>query len=159
EAMRHVLRVAASLDSMVVGEPQILGQTKDAYRAAVECGASGPILDRLYQRAFATAKRVRSDTRIAEGPTSVARVAVSLARPIFEDLSGKRALLIGAGEMAELALDALRQTGIASLAVANRSAERAAQLAVAFGATAHGLDELPRLLAESDVVLTSIGAE
>jgi glutamyl-tRNA reductase len=159
EAMRHVLRVAASLDSMVVGEPQILGQAKDAYRAAVECGAAGPILDRLYQRAFATAKRVRTHTRIAEGPTSVARVAVSLARQIFEDLSGKRALLIGAGEMAELALEALHQAGVASLAVANRSAERAAQLAVAFGATAHGLDELPRLLGESDVVLTSIGAD
>jgi glutamyl-tRNA reductase len=159
EALRHVLRVCSSLDSMVVGEPQILGQAKDAYRAAVECGASGPILDRLYQRAFATAKRVRTDTRIAEGPTSVARVAVSLAHQIFEDLSGKRVLLIGAGEMAELALDSLRQAGVASLAVANRSAERAAQIAVAFGATAHGLDELPRLLVESDVVLTSIGAE
>src|SRR5262249_10147195 len=103
EAMRHVMRVAAALDSMVVGEPQILGQIKDAYRAAVESGASGPILDRLYQRAFATAKRVRTDTRIAEGPLSVARVAVALARQIFEDMTGKHALLIGAGEMAELA--------------------------------------------------------
>ncbi|HXK25769.1 MAG TPA: glutamyl-tRNA reductase [Myxococcota bacterium] len=159
EAMRHVMRVAAALDSMVVGEPQILGQIKDAYRAAVECGASGPILDRLYQRAFATAKRVRTDTRIAEGPLSVARVAVALARQIFEDMTGKHALLIGAGEMAELALGALRDAGLASLAIANRSAERAAQLAVAYGATAHGLDELPRLLAESDVVLTSIGGD
>jgi glutamyl-tRNA reductase len=159
EAMRHVMRVASALDSMVVGEPQILGQTKEAYRAAVECGACGPILDRLFQRAFATAKRVRTDTRIAEGSLSVARVAVSLAHQIFEDVSGKRVLLIGAGEMAELALGALREAGVASLAVANRSAERAAQLAVAYGATAHGLDELPRLLAESDVVLTSIGGE
>lgn len=159
EAMRHVLRVASALDSMVVGEPQILGQTKDAYRAAVECGASGPILDRLYQRAFATAKRVRTDTRIAEGSISVARVAVALARQIFEDVAGKHALLVGAGEMAELALAALRDAGLASVAVANRTAERAAQLAVAYGATAHGLDELPRLLAESDVVLTSIGGD
>ena len=159
EAMRHVMRVAAALDSMVVGEPQILGQAKDAYRAAVECGASGPILDRLFQRAFATAKRVRTDTRIAEGPLSVARVAVALARQIFEDMTGKRALLVGAGEMAELALQALRDAGLASLAVANRSAERAAQLAVAYGATAHGLDELPQLLVESDVVLTSIGGD
>jgi glutamyl-tRNA reductase len=159
EAMRHVFRVASALDSMVVGEPQILGQVKDAYRAAVECGASGPILDRLYQRAFATAKRVRSDTRVAEGSTSVARVAVALARQIFEDMSGKHALLIGAGEMAELALTALRDAGVAAVAVANRSAERAAQLAVAHGATAHGLDELPRLLADSDVVLTSIGGD
>lgn len=157
EAMRHVLRVASALDSMVVGEPQILGQTKEAYRASVECGASGPILDRLFQRAFATAKRVRTDTRIAEGPVSVARVAVRLAQQIFEDFHGKHAVLVGAGEMIELALAALRDEGLESIAVANRTAERAAQLAVQFGATAHGLDELPRLLAGADVVLTSIG--
>jgi glutamyl-tRNA reductase len=157
EAMRHVLRVASALDSMVVGEPQILGQTKDAYRRAVESGASGPILDRLFQRAFATAKRVRTDTRIAEGPTSVARVAVGLARQIFEDFQGKRALLIGAGEMIELALEALRKEGLESVRVANRTAERAAELAVRFDASAHGLDELPALLADADVVLTSIG--
>lgn len=157
EAMRHVLRVASALDSMVVGEPQILGQTKDAYRQAVECGASGPILDRLFQRAFATAKRVRNDTAIAEGPTSVSRVAVNLARQIFEDFHDKRGLLVGAGEMVELALAALREEGLESIAVANRTAERAGSLAVRFGATAHGLDQLPRLLADSDVVLTSIG--
>jgi glutamyl-tRNA reductase len=157
EAVRHVLRVASALDSMVVGEPQILGQTKEAYRAAVECGASGPILDRLFQRAFATAKRVRSDTRIAEGPVSVARVAVGLAHQIFEDFRGKHALLIGAGEMVELSLAALRGEGLESIAVANRTAERASALAVQFGATAHGLDELPALLAVADVVLTSIG--
>jgi glutamyl-tRNA reductase len=157
EAMRHVLRVASALDSMVVGEPQILGQTKEAYRTAVESGASGPILDRLFQHAFATAKRVRTHTRIAEGPTSVARVAVGLARQIFEDLGGKRALMIGAGEMIELALEALRKEGLESIRVANRTAERAAELAVRFDATAHGLDELPALLADADVVLTSIG--
>ena len=97
DAMRHVLRVASSLDSMVVGEPQILGQAKDAYRAAVECGAAGPILGRLFQHAFATAKRVRSETRIAERPVSVARVAVDLAAQIFESFSEKRALLVGRG--------------------------------------------------------------
>ena len=157
DAMRHVFRVAAALDSMVVGEPQILGQTKDAYRAAVECGASGPILDRLFQRAFSTAKRVRNDTRIAEGSISVARIAVQLAQQIFEDLDGKRALMIGAGEMIELAVGALRDEGLESVAVANRTAERAAALAVRYGATAHGLDELPALLADADMVLTSIG--
>jgi glutamyl-tRNA reductase len=157
EAMRHVLRVASALDSMVVGEPQILGQTKQAYRSAVESGASGPILDRLFQHAFATAKRVRTDTRIAEGPTSVARVAVGLARQIFEDLRGKHALMIGAGEMIELALEALRKEGLESIRVANRTAERAAELAVRFDASAHGLGELPNLLADADVVLTSIG--
>jgi len=159
DAMRHVLRVTSALDSMVVGEPQILGQTKEAYRAAVECGASGPILDRLFQRAFATAKRVRNDTRIAEGSVSVARVAVSLARQIFEELEDKRALLVGAGEMIEMALAALRDNGLQRAAVANRTAERAARLAVEFGATAHGLDELPALLVESDVVLTCIGGD
>jgi len=159
EAMRHVLRVASALDSMVIGEPQILGQTKAAYRTAVDCGASGPILDRLFQRAFATAKRVRNDTRIAEGPVSVARVAVRLARQIFEDLGDKRALLIGAGEMIEMALSALREAGLQRAAVANRTAERAGRLAVGFGASAHGLDELPRLLPESDVVLTCIGGD
>lgn len=158
DAMRHVFRVASALDSMVVGEPQILGQTKEAYRAAVECGASGPILGRLFQRAFATAKRVRTETAIAERPVSVARVAVNLARHIFEDFSDKRALLIGAGEMIELALQALRDAGLDAVSVANRTAERASQLATRFGATAHGLDELPALLADADVVLTSIGA-
>jgi glutamyl-tRNA reductase len=157
EAVRHVLRVASALDSMVVGEPQILGQAKDAYRQAVECGTSGPILDRLFQRAFATAKRVRSDTRVAEGPVSVARVAVGLASQIFEDLRDKHALLIGAGEMVEMALSALRDAGLEEVSVANRTAERAGALAAQYGAAAHGLEDLPELLARADVVLTSIG--
>ena len=157
DAMRHVFRVASALDSMVVGEPQILGQTKDAYRSAVEGGASGPILGRLFQHAFSVAKRVRSETRIAERPVSVARVAVGLAAQIFEEFSEKRALLVGAGEMIELALGAMRDAGLESVCVANRTAERAQHLAVQFGATAHGLDELPTLLRDADVVLTSIG--
>jgi len=159
EAMRHLLRVASALDSMVMGEPQILGQTKDAYRAAVTCGASGPILDRLFQRAFSTAKRVRSETRLAERPTSVARVAARLAGQIFEDFSEKQALMVGAGEMIELALAALRDRGLDRLAVANRSAERASALAVQYGGSAHGLDELPALLAEADMVLTCIALD
>ncbi len=159
DAMRHVLRVASSLDSMVVGEPQILGQTKDACRVATECGAAGPILGRLFQHAFATAKRVRSETRIAERPVSVARVAVDLARQIFENLADKQALLIGAGEMIELALESLRKHGLESIRVANRTPERAQALAARFGATAHGLDGLTELIAEVDVVLTSIGGD
>ena len=137
DAMRHVLRVASSLDSMVLGEPQILGQTKDACRVATECGAAGPILGRLFQHAFATAKRVRSETRIAERPVSVARVAVDLARQIFENLADKQALLIGAGEMIEMALESLRTHGLESIRVANRTPERAQELAARFGATAH----------------------
>ncbi|MGI9592084.1 MAG: glutamyl-tRNA reductase, partial [Myxococcota bacterium] len=159
DAMRHVLRVACSLDSMVVGEPQILGQTKDAYQQAVDCGAAGPLLGRLFQHAFATAKQVRTETRIAERPVSVARVAVDLARQIFEDLSDKQALLIGAGDMIEMALEALRGRGLEAVRVANRTPERAAELATRFEATAHGLDELPALLPQADMVLTSISGE
>jgi glutamyl-tRNA reductase len=156
EAMCHVFRVASALDSMVVGEPQILGQCKDAYRMASECGACGPILGRLFQNAFATAKRVRSETRVAERPVSVASVAVDLARQIFDDFADKRALLIGAGEMIEMALRKLREDGLGAVSVANRTPERAAVLAAELGATAHGLDELPELLVRADVVLTSI---
>jgi glutamyl-tRNA reductase len=157
EAMRHVLRVACSLDSMVLGEPQILGQVKEAWQSAAECGASGPLLGRLFQHALSTAKRVRSETGIAARPVSVARVAVDLARQIFEGMSDKHALLIGAGEMIELAADALRGAGLGSIRVANRTPERAAELAARFGASAHGLDEVPGLLAEVDVVLSSVG--
>jgi len=159
EAMQHVLRVASALDSMVVGEPQILGQVKDAFRAAVDCNACGPILTRLFQQAFTTAKRVRTETRVAERPISVARVAVDLAKQIFEDFSDKRALMIGAGEMIEAALSSLRGAGLESIAVANRTPERAAGLAVRFEATAHGLDELAHLVSEADVVLTCIGGD
>jgi glutamyl-tRNA reductase len=159
DAVRHLLRVASSLDSMVVGEPQILGQTKDAYRIATECGACGPILNRLFQNAFATAKRVRTETRLAERPVSVARVAVDLAGQIFDDFGDKRAVLIGAGEMIEAALQALRSRGLEFVSVANRTPERAAELAARFGATAHGLDELPGLVSRADVVLTSIGGD
>jgi glutamyl-tRNA reductase len=159
DAVSHVLRVASALDSMVVGEPQILGQTKDAYRAAVECGACGPILGRLFQHAFSTAKRVRTETRISERPVSVARVAVDLAKQIFERFDEKRALLIGAGEMGEMALGTLKKHGLESVCIANRTPERAAELAEKFGATAHGLDELEALLGDADVVITSIGGD
>ncbi len=158
DAMRHVLRVACSLDSMVLGEPQILGQAKEAWRQAAECGAAGPVLARLFQQAFATAKRVRTETRLAERPVSLARVAVDLAQRIFEELADKRALLVGAGEMVEAAALALRGAGLAQVAVANRTPERAAELAARCFGTAHGLDELPRLLADADLVLTSIAA-
>jgi glutamyl-tRNA reductase len=159
EAARHLFRVASSVDSMVVGEPQILGQVKDAWRAAVECGACGSILSRLHERAFACAKRVRNETLIAERPVSVARVAAELAGEIFESLEGKTALLVGAGEMIELALEAMRSAGLGRVRIANRTPARAAALAERFDASAHGLGELPTLLPEADVVLTSIGGE
>ena len=159
EAARHVFRVASSVDSMVIGEPQILGQVKDAWRLAVEVGACGSILSRLHERAFACAKRVRTDTGIAERPVSVARVAAELASEIFETLEGKTALLVGAGEMIELALDAMRGDGLSRVRIANRTPARAAALAERFDASAHGLGDLPRLLVEADVVLTSLGGD
>lgn len=159
EAVAHVFRVASSLDSMVVGEPQILGQVKGAYSAASEAGVCGPVLARLFQRAFATAKRVRNETRIAERPVSVPRVAVKLASKIFEDLSDKTALLIGAGEMIEVALESLRREGLAAVRIVNRTRGNAVTLARRFGATAHGLEELDDLLVEADVVLSCIGGD
>ena len=158
-AVRHVFRVAASVDSLVVGEPQILGQMKDAYRAAVEAGACGVILNRLMTRAFSTAKRVRRETAIAERPVSVARVAVDLARQVFERFEDKRAVLVGAGEMIELALEALRSEGLGQVRVVNRTRARAEELAERFDAEAHGLDQLDALLADADVVLTCIGGD
>jgi glutamyl-tRNA reductase len=159
EATSHVFRVASSMDSMVVGEPQILGQMKDAYGIAMEIGSCGPILSRLFQRAFATAKRVKNETRIAHRPVSVARVAVDLARQIFEDLADKSALMIGAGEMIELALFALQREGLGTGRIANRTRAHAEALAARFGATPHGLDELDDLLQESDIVLACIGGD
>jgi glutamyl-tRNA reductase len=159
EAAAHVLRVASSIDSMVVGEPQILGQMKEAYRAAVDRNACGPVLSRLFQRAFATAKRVKNETGIARRPVSVARVAVDLARQIFERFDDKTALLVGAGEMIELALDALQREGLRHVRIANRTLANAEVLAARFDATAHALDELDDLLADADVVLTSIGGD
>ncbi len=159
EAVLHVLRVASALDSMVVGESQILGQVKDSFRASVECGACGPVIGRLFQQAFSTAKRVRTETRLGGGAVSVARVAVDLAKQIFENFHEKKALLIGAGEMVEMAISALHQRGLESICVANRTPERAATLAAKFGASAHGLDELDTLLTDADVVLASIGGE
>lgn len=159
DAISHVFRVASSIDSMVVGEPQILGQVKDAYRDAVEDGACGPILSRLYQRAFATAKRVKNETRIAERPVSVARVALELSEQLFESLEDKRGLLIGAGEMIEAALQALSQKGLREIAIANRTLAHAEELAQRFNATAHGLDEIDALLSTCDIVLTCIGGD
>ena len=159
EAVAHVFRVASSIDSMVVGEPQILGQVKDSYRVASEAGVCGPLLARLFQRAFATAKRVKNETRIGERPVSVPRVAVRLASKIFEGLSDKTALLIGAGDMIELALESLQREGLGAVRIANRSRSNAAALARRFDASAHGFEELDDLLVEADVVLSCIGGD
>ena len=158
DAVRHLFRVAGALDSMVVGESQILGQLKNAYGVAVRSQASGPILGRSMEKAFQVAKRVRSETGISRGAASVSSVAVELARRVFGDLNGKTVLVVGAGKMSALAARHLHSAGAAGIQVTNRSAERAAELAVEVDGTAHPWDDLGRLLAGADVVLSSTGA-
>ena len=157
-AIRHVFRVAASLDSMVVGEPQILGQLKDAYRMALEEGCSGQLLNKLMPKAFSVAKRIRTETRIANQAVSISYAAVALAKKIFGELTGKRAMLIGAGEMAELAAQHLKANGVEELVVANRTLSRALELSKALGGKAISLNELDDALIEADIVISSTGA-
>lgn len=154
EAVRHVFRVAASLDSMVVGEPQILGQVKEAYAAARAGGSVGTLLDRCFSHAFAVAKRVRTETEVAAGSVSVSSIAGDLATKIFGDLEGRRVLLIGAGEMGEQAARHLRSSG-ASLYVVNRSFEKAQALAEACGGHARELEQLASELSYADVAVAS----
>jgi glutamyl-tRNA reductase len=155
EAVRHMLRVASGLDSMVLGEPQILGQVKTAYQTANEAGTLGSLLERLFQHTFSVAKRVRTDTAIGESPVSVAFAAVSLSKQIFADLSEQKALLIGAGETIELVARHLHENSIHRIIVANRTFERARALASHYGGYAISLDEIPRHLAEADIVISS----
>lgn len=157
-AARHIFRVAASLESMVVGEPQILGQVKDAWKIARERQTVGPILDRCLTMAFRGAKRVRSETDIARGGASVASIAVDLARSIFGELKGARVALLGAGEMARLAAMHLRGAGASEISVVNRSPERAAELAAAVAGRALGWERLDEALIAADVVIASTGA-
>jgi len=159
DAARHIFRVAASLESMVVGEPQILGQVKDAYAKAKETGVVGPILDRCLSWAIKSAKRVRSETEIARGSASVPSVAVDLATRIFGDLAGCTVLIVGAGEMAEQAAVHLRAAGASELVVVNRSMERGAALAGQIGGRYEAWDRLEDELVRADVVVTSTGAK
>ncbi len=159
DVVRHLFRVASGLDSMVLGEAQILGQLKDAYRAAVEAHSAGPILNRLFQRAFHTAKRVHSETGLGAATVSVARVGVQLAREIFESFEGKRILLVGAGEMAESALRGLREAGASNPCVVNRTLAAAVELAGRHGGTARPLEALAEELARADVAITSVAVD
>ena len=154
-AVQHLLRVAAGLDSMVVGEPQILGQIKDAYREAVDSGHAGGLLSRLFQRVFAAAKRIRTETRIGANPVSVAYASVSLAHQIFADFPEHTALLIGAGQTVELAARHLHEHGLGRMIIANRTLERAREIARPFSAYAITLEEIPAHLAEADIVISS----
>jgi len=157
-AVRHLLRVASGLDSQILGEPQILGQIKDAYEQALPHGAPGQRLHRLFQFAFAVAKQVRTDTHIGENPVSVAYAAVRLARQIFADFSRLTVLLIGAGETIELAARHLHEQGTRRMVIANRTVARARELAEPFNAYAIGLDEIPAHLDEADIVIASTGS-
>lgn len=154
-AAEHLMQVAAGLDSLVLGEPQILGQVKQAYNQARNAGTVNPLFERLFQKTFAVAKQVRTDTDIGANAVSVAFAAVSLAKQIFGNLSKVQVLLIGAGETIELVAKHLQEQGAGALTVANRTYERAVQLAQQFDASAITLAEVPSKLAEADVVISS----
>lgn len=155
DAVRHVFRVASSLDSMVLGEPQILGQIKEAYTRATMEKTAGVIVNRLMHRAFHVAKRVRTETGVCEAAVSISYAAVELAKKIFHVLEGKKVLLIGAGEMAELAARHLVGQGVSAMAVANRTFHRAVKVAEPFHAQAIAFEEIEGQLDTADIVISS----
>ncbi|MBI3899698.1 MAG: glutamyl-tRNA reductase [Gammaproteobacteria bacterium] len=158
-AVKHAFRVAAGLDSMVLGEPQILGQMKDAFAAAHKAGATGKILNRLFQQTFAVAKQVRTDTAIGASPVSVASATVQLAKRIFKNLAEQTVLLIGAGDTIELCARHLKEHAIGHMIVANRTVERARLIADSMGAEAISLIEMPARLADADIVISSTASQ
>jgi len=155
QAVRHLFRVSGGLESLVLGESQIVGQLKEAWQMANEAGVVGKVLDRLFQHAFATGKRIRSKTHIGDHPVSVAYTTVMLAKQIFGDLNSKTVILVGAGEMVELCGRHLHDKGLSSLIIANRSIERAAELAEQFGGLAVSLTDLPEILYKADILISS----
>ncbi len=159
EAARHMMRVASGLDSLVLGEPQILGQLKSAHAVSQEQGVLGSELGRLFQQTFSVAKKVRTDTAIGENPVSVAYAAVSLAQHIFADLSESRALLIGAGETIELVARHLANAGVKHMTVANRTLNRAVALAQEFDGEAILLGDIPAALPNADIVIASTASQ
>jgi len=154
-AVHHLFRVAGGLESLVLGESQIVGQLKDSWQMANEAGGVGKVLDRLFQHAFATGKKIRSKTHIGDHPVSVAYTTVMLAKQIFGDLESKTVILVGAGEMVELCGRHLHDKGLSSLIIANRSIERASELAEQFGALAVSLTDLPEVLHKADILISS----
>ena len=158
DAIRHAFRVAASLESMVIGEPQILGQVKEAYQAAEEAGTLGSALNALRNRSLAAAKRVRTETGIGRNAVSVSYVAVELARKIFGELKDKNVLLVGAGKMSELAAKHLVRSGGRATVLGGRTFEKAAELAAALGGKAAPLESLRDELARTDIVISGTGA-
>ncbi len=159
QLIRHMFRVACGLDSMILGEPQILGQMKTAYQTACEAGTLGKHLGKLFQQTFSAAKKVRTDTAIGSSPVSVAFAAVQLAQRIFDKLKDQTALLIGAGETIELTARHLRQQGVGRIIIANRTHAKAQILADQFNGHAITLSELPLYLAEADIVISSTASQ
>ena len=159
KAAEHLFRVAAGIDSMVVGEAQILGQVKAAHTAAIRAGCTGPVLNSLFQHAISVGKRARSETAIGRGAFSVGSVAVQLAGSIFDELKGRTILILGAGKMAELAMTHLVSAGASAVLVANRTHEKAVTLAARLGGRAVSFDDLPSALKTADIVITSTGAD
>ena len=159
DAARHMMRVASGLDSLVLGEPQILGQLKSSFALSQDEGHVGAELGRLFQQTFSVAKQVRTDTAIGENPVSVAYAAVSLAQHIFSDLSSSRALLIGAGETIELVARHLAQAGVQDITVANRTLNRALSLAEEFNGKAILLGDIPEALSDADIVIASTASQ
>ena len=159
DTIRHIFRVACGLDSMILGEPQILGQMKTAYLAAAEVGTLGKTLNKLFHHTFTAAKKVRTDTSIGSSPVSVAFAAVRLAQRIFDDLKDQTAILIGAGETIELTARHLHEQGVGEIIIANRTFERAHALAAQFDGFAIALSELGQHLAKADIVVTSTASQ
>lgn len=158
DAVRHLFRVASSLDSLVVGEPQILGQVKEAYSAAARAGAAGSYLSALMHSAFRAAKRVRSETAIGETAVSISYAAVELAKKIFGSLSGKTVLIIGAGKMSELATKHFKRSGVPRVLVSNRTFEKACELAALFDGEPVRFEELQSWLPLADIIIASTGS-
>jgi glutamyl-tRNA reductase len=158
QAVRHAFRVASSLDSMVVGEPQILGQLKDAFDIALKTKTTGAVMNKLFKKSISVAKRIRTETRIAESAVSISFAAVELARKIFGSLDGKTVMLLGAGEMAELAARHLLNNGVKSVLVANRTFERAVELAKEFNGSAVRFEDFPAEMVMADILICSTGA-
>ena len=158
EAIRHIFQVSSSLDSMMVGEPQILGQIKKAYKTAVAEGASGVLLNRLMHKSFSVAKRVRKETGIGDNAVSISYAAIELANKIFGDLSSKSVMLLGAGEMAELAVEHLISHNVDNIVVANRTFKNALALAQKFNGQAVQFEERESVLKDVDIIISSTGA-
>lgn len=159
DAVSHLFRVTGSLDSLVVGEPQIQGQVKRAYQACVASGATGPLLHRTFDHALRVAKRIRTETAVAENAVSISYAAVELGKKVFGRLEGKSVLVIGAGKMGGLAVQHLIDAGASDVHLMNRTYERAVEAAARLGGAAHGLDELDAMLAKVDIVISSTGSQ